>query len=303
VWRLHWQGSGFGRLRLAATLGAIAATALITAPAHADVTTNVGGVSYVSMGASAPGSPTNVTGGTETCPQGTRLLSGGESNNAGFDSINLAFSSPADGVEDQDTKPDDFWRVGVVAHAQHSFTPWAVCAKLKVRYVVKTVNLPPTSQSPEKIAKCPAGTHVISGGVHRDGSVNLGIFINSTRPVDLGDANHKPDDGWGIEMDNGSAQQQPVTEYAICAKVPLAYRHATSTVTPGHQKGMLATCPNGRFAFSGGEFNTGGYGNAHLNTLAPRLLTSTVGWQSFLDNHSGADLTQTAYAVCGKPLS
>jgi len=66
-------------------------------------------------------------------------------------------------------------------------------------------------------AKCPQRYHVLGGGV-----LNSGPFhteqVNASFPVDGGDANTTPDDGWIVRLDNISGTTHGFEVFAVCAR-------------------------------------------------------------------------------------
>ncbi len=81
-----------------------------------------------------------------------------------------------------------------------------------VQYVAVTTSVPstnvPDSPGVHVAATCPAGTHVIGGGVKL--SLEADMFVNDSTPTTS---------GWAGTVFNGNAAAQPATTTAICATV------------------------------------------------------------------------------------
>ena len=87
---------------------------------------------------------------------------------------------------------------------------------LQYRFDTRTVQA--NSQAHENV-RCPRGTKVVGGGVEssagfRSGS---GMMINSSAPLDGGDGNNTPDDGWSGAVDVfQNAGGSRIFVWAIC---------------------------------------------------------------------------------------
>ena len=98
-----------------------------------------------------------------------------------------------------------------------------------------------------------SGGGVLSSGVYGDAR------INGSYPVDAGDGDSVPDDGWGATVDNVSGATVDVTVYAICGSLDLAYREKDLTV------GQVVTkigCPGSRRVVGGGASSAGTFAQA-----------------------------------------
>lgn len=65
---------------------------------------------------------------------------------------------------------------------------------------------------------CPANS-VVTGGGASTNSTNLNVAIQSTKPVDNGDADDAPTNGWRSTLRNGSGRQVRLTGWAVCEPV------------------------------------------------------------------------------------
>jgi hypothetical protein len=84
-------------------------------------------------------------------------------------------------------------------------------------YVDRTVTSPAGEQSFVSVF-CPAGTSVLGGGVTSESNAVGGQNVNSTFPIDGGDADGVRDDGWGGYIDNYTNAEQFIVASATCAK-------------------------------------------------------------------------------------
>ena len=125
-------------------------------------------------------------------------------------------STPVDSPDDADHKPDDGWRAAAfdTRTVSADVATYAICSNTKVAYRSATRKVKPR-KSAKLTAHCPAGTKDTSGGV-RTGDFDT-VQISSSYPVDDGDANKKPDDGWRVRVFNRGARAT-VTAWAVCAK-------------------------------------------------------------------------------------
>ena len=119
----------------------------------------------------------------------------------------------------------DGWRV--VAETGQSGTAVGtdaslICRRGKVRYVSQTGTLPASPGSLTLTARCPSDMHVTGGGaVASTGGDPRAAWVSSSYPIDVKDADTKPDDGWRAHL-YGSTQ--PGTKVvAICAPTKQSY--------------------------------------------------------------------------------
>ena len=69
----------------------------------------------------------------------------------------------------------------------------------------------------ETIAKCPKRTVVVGGGFAETGTP-IHMRMVASQPVDRGDKNNTPDDGWTVRMYNesGGSNTNSASAYAVC---------------------------------------------------------------------------------------
>jgi hypothetical protein len=86
-----------------------------------------------------------------------------------------------------------------------------------VHYVVETGQGVNPDSVGEVVAKCPKRTVVVGGGFHENGT-SIHMRMVSSQPVDRGDPNNAPDDGWSVKLFNesGGANTNFANAYAVC---------------------------------------------------------------------------------------
>ena len=157
---------------------------------------------------------TTEVGHSPACEPGLRVVGGGASANGG--AIEIRSSHPFDAGSDADTQPDDGWETRLYNSSGGSVTvtSYVICsATLKPRYVLKNVNLGPTSGRSGKV-KCPRNTVASSGGFETE----LDARLNDSRPIDTGDAGKVPDDGWSVAVHNPVGLGGSVSLGIVCLK-------------------------------------------------------------------------------------
>jgi hypothetical protein len=100
-------------------------------------------------------------------------------------------------------------------------------------------------------ASCPGGKNVLGGGGVVKGPLGKPRLVGSF-PIDDGDGNDAPDDGWRAIGYNGTKKERKILAYAICAPVDeLDYLTGTAAV---FQPRLTATmfCAGGKYAIGGG---------------------------------------------------
>jgi hypothetical protein len=166
------------------------------------------------------------------CPAGTKVL-GGAVENFSLPG-NIVTSAPFDGKDD-DKVPDDGWHGSATSRddeTDDTITVFAFCAKNgRFKYVTKRFDVPAGTHT-EGLAYCPDADgkqHVTGGGARLTGP-DPAIELGFTSPTDDADVDAIGDDGWHAAMNNGSAQQQTLTVYAICESTG-SYQYDTNNNT------------------------------------------------------------------------
>lgn len=221
--------AGF-RVGIAGTAGVIAALAL-AAPAHAL------SLRYVSTQESVTG---NTQDGVDALyPEDRHVTGGGAFSSGDYDETTIKDSYPIDGLDD-DTKPDDGWRVTMDNNTAgfRSVTSLAICAKSQPRY--RTADF--VSSGVAGIAECPRGTRPSGGGVSSEGTFAQPTIVTNSSPYDGLDRNSRPESWIGRTTQPGFAEIASRI-YAICIKKPKPhYRERPFTAAPESQTSQEVRC-------------------------------------------------------------
>lgn len=249
------------------------------------------------------------------CPGKKRPVGGGYQ--IGLNELDtLRSAAPAD--LDNDGRIDG-WRV-VAETGQPSTAVGTdasvVCKRMTLKYVTRTGTLPATPGPLTLTAKCPPGMHVTGGGaVASDGGDPQGAYVSQQYPIDGGDANTKPDDGWRASF-YGSTQ--PGTKViAICARTKQTYESRAQQAPEQdlHMDagwvgiGYVVSCPADRHVFSMGAFIGGSPGEVRVHSmytsdafdLAPNADANTVPDDNVgmsFSNRSSSSQPTNGWAIC-----
>jgi len=198
------------------------------------------------------------------CPTGTHVWGGGFQGDTM--KVTAASSRPYDGP-DPDKAPDDGWLAHLQAAAPDQGQVFAICRKDDVTYAKRRV--PVFKQKGIAVtlsARCPAGTHAISGGGGLKGNA-----IGSSAPFDSRDHDSVADDGWRIRMIalRGIGSVKSVPAWAVCADRPA--RHATNAIRvgPGEESDVESKCGDGRHLVGLGSRAAGALRPVGLAQIAP----------------------------------
>jgi hypothetical protein len=254
---------------------------------------SAGGLTYIQsdpvpVNATSTGSP------VADCPAGTKPVGGGVTPPAGpvaESRINSTY--PAD--VDTNGRPDA-WAADVfnISGAQKSFTAFAICKNrgaVARRFKIGSVAGPGAGTV---TVKCPEGKHVGGGGAYVAGSVTTG-YVNRTHPIDTGDRDSKPDDGWRARLYTTSASTISTTAFVLCVPRSLRYRTAT-----GGAFDSFNDCPEGGHATGGGYSISGDPATAQLYSIYPFAETANPPDAGFYTAayDSVGDKTPTGYVIC-----
>lgn len=165
--------------------------------------------------------PNSQAGDTAYCPHGTKVTGGGVFASGTSFKVEVAQTGPIDSG-DTNSLPDNGWH-GFANNGSTSSATMdviAVCAKSGTyRYVESDEVTLQDNSVGSTLANCPARTQVTGGGVDVFG-FNNGFEVESSVPIDSGDAGAKPDDGWlGTANNDNSGQAANTRTFAICRKV------------------------------------------------------------------------------------
>jgi hypothetical protein len=289
--------------RVAATVGGALALLAPSASRALAETFSAGGRSYVvetdTLAANAPAGQIFAV-----CPTGERALGGGSSNTGAFEDLWLLGSQPA-----QSSGSSGYHKWLAVYQGFGNTSPitirgYAICDEQKPQVVEKSFVAGQTGLTTEQ-ANCPGDRHVVGGG----GEIYLNNgYLLASRPIDRGDADSKPDDGWEVTFDNLQPEDLDADVYALCAKTKPTYRSATNpSIAVGQQNSAKASCPTSgkkKYLVGGGHSTPAPTITARINASNPFI--DVVGqapsrsWITYLDVRFGAPTSLTAYAVCAK---
>jgi hypothetical protein len=164
---------------------------------------------------SAKADPTTFNDALVSCPNGSRVVSGGGAIPGGFDESVLHSSEPTDGP-DGDLLPDDGWNYFTEVTGSSRATAYVVCAKGKfakgLHYKTTANNIGPDFGFLQ--ANCDNDEGVLGGG---EGGTDIPIvvFPSDDGPADTGDPGSLPDNGW-ISHASVPNSPTPFAVYAIC---------------------------------------------------------------------------------------
>jgi hypothetical protein len=242
------------------------------------------------------------------CPPHTHLVAPAGKTNGTYGETALTSIYPKDDG-DADKKPDDI----AAAQADDFVAPQrtlkvrATCARGKFKYVDWTIVTPSEGYNFAS-AICPAGTQVTGGGVRPRGGFGTQYPV-STRPIDLGDADNDPDNGWLATVYNASQTSRRSTIYAICGKGSYSYAFPqNSPAAAGAQQTVQTPCPADTITIGGGTDTSGPPSTVHINTSASLNEVASPdpapddAWSSTVDNSDTSEHPVSTYAICGKPL-
>jgi hypothetical protein len=145
-------------------------------------------------------------------------------------------------------------------------------------------------------AECPAGTHVISGGM---GTVNGygGLLLLGSFPYDGGDKDKTPDDGWKVEVTNRGGEETEAD--ALCSPQKFQYADEDFKFPRFNDGTGTVACPKDTHIISGG-----GDAGTLIGLLPGDGKDSDKAPDDKFTVHTESGATGktkgTAWAVCGK---
>jgi hypothetical protein len=137
------------------------------------------------------------------------------------------------------------------------------------------------------IVQCPTGTVPLGGGAVVISS-ELFVAINSSLPFE---------NGWAVDLNNGSATTASFQVTATCAVQPAHYKIVQKHVAnpAATQTSVSATCPIGTKPLGGGALSNSGL----FVSMASSAPNGTRAWRISESNATGEGAQVTAFAVCG----
>jgi len=294
--------------RKGAVFGGVAAVAvgllgvMLVAIASADPPQTVGGVTY--RHDSVPANPPALAIAEVKCPGATHASGGGSTSESGTKG-RLQMSAPVDGA-DSDRIPGDIWR------ARHAYSPgdgaetqnvYVICLGESLTYMSRTTVLHP-GQAGAVTVSCGRTRHVTGGGAALSRTSAAG-FVNSSYPVDSGDAGAAPDDGWSVRAFNGSAADMRVRVNAMCSNTARTYRSGAQTIAPGTANFAHASCPDAQHVVGLGAKVSGRAKDAPLTSVsngdgadADFIPDDNTNAGAAISSGAPIGSTLTAFAIC-----
>jgi hypothetical protein len=168
-------------------------------------------ITFVSQTVVAPIGPSEVGTAAAACPSGTKVVGGGGLLFAfGITQATVPFDD-----SDGNHVPDDGWRVKMLNIDDDAaiLQVHAVCADFGgQRYLSEKDRINSGKAETLKVT-CPSGSAAGSGGFKLKGS---DVFAHASIPLDGGDGNDTPDDGWRATGVNGDGSKRKATVHAVC---------------------------------------------------------------------------------------
>jgi hypothetical protein len=253
-----------------------------------------GGVNYRSDAKAVP------NGGTAKMK--VRCKGGKEISGGGFGSAVLFAHArqitPYDG-KDSDKRPDDGLMVRAVGDAgADDVSAYAICANHHPSFPRDSKKIS-AGKAGRATAKCPQGARVTGGGGTAPGNV-----ITGSHPVDLGDRDERPDDGWRVR--GFAATAMKLKAIAICSPGATAYRTSSVSVGPGTSTPVspLPECPDAKHVVGIGGAITGNQSEVRFNAARSadggdaNAVPDDRVLVNFGNQASTPAKTATAFAIC-----
>jgi len=246
-----------------------------------------------------------VTSGVAPCPKGHPNVTGG--------GIELGGDQSGLDLEVHTTGP--LGRGSWAGLANNSSTSTAsakvtaICAKGDPRKFIhrqETIAVAPKTEGVGTVT-CPHRTKVTGGGVFTSGT-SFKVEVAETGPIDIGDINSLPDNGWGGVANNGSTSAATMDVIAICAKSG-TYRYVESdevTLQDNSVVSTLANCP-ARTQVTGGGVDVFGFNDGFEVESSVPIDSRDAGakpddgWLGTANNdNSGQAANTRTFAICRK---
>ena len=200
------------------------------------------------------------------CPAGTSVAGGGMG--LGFSDAAAIVIAPFNGGDGDEVK-DDGWRWSFRASTGvgDGVSVYAACSERSLRYEsTARRKLLPGGKTATVTARCAPSQHVTGGGVAVTGRPG-DAEVNSSYPIDLGDADSNPDDGWRARVLSTDGDPRKMRAHAICQSRRVVYATATEELNPGSGRTAGAECPSDRHAIGSGARLSGPADTGELGGL------------------------------------
>lgn len=167
-----------------------------------------------------------------------------------------------------------------------------------LEYVISKEKKLPAGKVAFKRANCPNDTKVTGGGIAIVGG-NTATAVRSSFPVDDGDGNEKPDDGWVGEAVSRSAGDKKIVVVAICSRTGrFSYVVTQALMAPTGQTGADAVCPTGEPLAGGGVALHTALKPQNEGLIAAAMVPSEGGFFAVGNNQTNDLGLIEAYAIC-----
>ncbi len=259
-----------------------------------------GGLDYVVK--KADNDPVAQTTITRKCPSGSQASGGGVFGKGVYDQQQINSLQPYDGDDGNDT-PDDGWlalmdnqAAGKVPVKLH-----VVCSGKEHTYAESSSIAINSGQTQSASLTCATG-RAVAGGIEAGGGDDQQNLVRS-HPIDTGDMDSVPDDGWLVTSHNVSVGQRSFRVHVVCAAGNYEYVSKDKGIDGGERGKAKARCPGGSHVVGGGVDATGVLADAHLQSTYPRDLRDKGkvpddAWQVRVDDLGAGGRTLTVHAIC-----
>ncbi|MFI9560951.1 hypothetical protein [Nonomuraea endophytica] len=224
-----------------------------------------------------------------TCPAGTSVFGGGESNPVSG-SVVLTRSVPW----------RDTWETTVRNNGTSDayVTGYAVCGSGLTAYQQvygSAVSVTPDGGPATASATCPAGMRILGGGQWISGPLN--VSVDASLPL-----SDSGGDDWFIRVRNHNAEIIGIQPIAICGSglTTQIVSGAGAVLAPGEYKPATATCPAGTTLLGGG--GGGVWYEVHQGvTITDSYRSAQDSWTIYARSHPANTGRRgiTSYAICG----
>jgi hypothetical protein len=149
---------------------------------------------------------------------------------------------------------------------------------------------------------CPAGQHVVGGGVETGSTAESHIF--STYPAGHGPTDPRPDNGWLATAWRGSGSPTSIDIIAVCREHLPRYFSSSAPVRAGKARALKVSCPRRSHVSGGGvrliaESPSEDYVNSSYPYDGPDAGSAPDdGWKGRAYNLSGDNDRVIVHAIC-----
>ena len=260
----------------------------------------VDGLDYVVKKAdNGPGAQTSII---RDCPSGTHASGGGVLGKGAYDQQQINSIELYDG-DDANDEQDDGWIVLMDNQAAEEVPVkvHVVCSSKEHTYAEGNSVAVSSGQTQTATLTCGDG-HAIAGGMKAGGGIDQQNLVRS-HPIDSGDLDSEPDDGWQVTSHNVSVGQRSFRVQIVCAKGDYEYVSKAKGIDADQRGTVQARCPGGSHVVGGGANATGTLSGLHLQSTYPRDLgdkgkVPDDAWQVRADDLDIGGRTVTAHAIC-----